>query len=93
MALDREQVMAALATVDDPELDRDLVSLNMIKGVGVNGNDVHVQVELTTPACPLKDVIRRDVQAALQKIGAERVEIEFSARPRRPHPRRTSCRR
>lgn len=56
----KESVMDALRNVYDPDLKRDLVSLNMIKDVKINGNDVTVTVELTTPACPLKDKIKQD---------------------------------
>jgi ATP-binding protein involved in chromosome partitioning len=77
-----EQVMQALSRVQDPELGRDLVSLKMIKDVRIEGSRVHVHVELTTPACPLKDKIERDVQAAVRAAGAEVVEVEFSANTR-----------
>ena len=70
MALQREQVMAALRTVNDPELFKDIVTLNLVKDVRIDGNQVGVHVELTTPACPLKDVIQRDIENALRKIGA-----------------------
>ena len=61
MQLDREQVLAALRTVKDPELFKDIVTLNMVKDVRVDGGRVDVTVELTTPACPLKDVIEREM--------------------------------
>ena len=84
MPLDREQVMAALKTVQDPELFKDLVTLNMIKDVKIDGSRVDVRVELTTPACPLKDVIQKDVVNALRKIGAETVNVEFTANTKGP---------
>ena len=82
MALDRENVMAALRTVRDPELYKDIVTLNMVKDVRVDGRHVHVHVELTTPACPLKDRIKADVEAALRRAGASGVEVELSANTR-----------
>src|SRR5687768_5257799 len=81
-ALNREQVMAALRTVQDPELFKDIVTLNMVKDVRVDGSQVFVHVELTTPACPLKDKIKTDVEAAVRRAGAETVEVEFSANTR-----------
>ena len=84
MALTREQVMAALRTVQDPELFKDIVTLNMVKEVRVDGSSVDVTVELTTPACPLKDVIERDVTAALKRIGAENVKLNLTANTRGP---------
>jgi ATP-binding protein involved in chromosome partitioning len=83
MPLSRDQVLAALKTVQDPELFKDIVTLNMVKDVRVDaGDSVFVHVELTTPACPLKDVIQRDVESALQKAGASMVRVEFSANTR-----------
>jgi ATP-binding protein involved in chromosome partitioning len=84
MSLDKEQVLAALRTVIDPELFRDIVTLGMVKEVRVDGQDVDVTVELTTPACPLKDVIEKDVTAALRKIGADQVRLNLTANTRGP---------
>src|SRR5437762_1727100 len=84
MALDRESVLTALRTVKDPELFKDIVTLNMVKDVKVDGSTVFVHVELTTPACPLKETIKRDVEAAVKNIGAQRVHIELSANTRGP---------
>ncbi len=82
-AITREAVLEQLRTVNDPELHRDLVTLNMIKEVGIDGGRVHVHVELTTPACPLKDQIGRDVQTAVRRIpGVTAVELEWSAQVR-----------
>jgi ATP-binding protein involved in chromosome partitioning len=82
MALDSERALAALKKVMDPELRRDLVSLGMIKDLRVEGDTVKLQVELTTPACPLKDQIGRDVEAALKAAGAARVELTYGAQVR-----------
>jgi len=85
----QEQVLERLRTVLDPELHRDLVSLGMIKSVKVDGPRVGVHVELTTPACPLKDQIRGDVEQAVLAIpGVQQVDLEWSARVRGgPEPR------
>jgi ATP-binding protein involved in chromosome partitioning len=82
MALDKEQVLSVLRTVKDPELFKDIVTLGMVKDVRVDGHDVGVTVELTTPACPLKDVIERDVTVALRRIGAEKVTVQLTANTR-----------
>src|SRR3954467_5532283 len=84
MPLTRDQVLSALRTVQDPELFKDIVTLGMVKQVEVTGNNVRLTVELTTPACPLKETIKRDVENALRKIGAERVELELTANTRGP---------
>jgi len=80
----RDEVTERLRAVLDPEIGRDIVSLNMVKQVAVCDGHVRVQVELTTPACPLKDRIRADVEAALTDLeGVKRVEVDFSAQVRR----------
>ncbi len=81
--LTRERVLEALGTVNDPELHRDLVSLNMVREVVVEGGAVQIHIALTTPACPLKDQISREVEQAVREIGGvSSVEIEFSAEVR-----------
>lgn len=80
----KEEIIDVLRQVNDPELHKDLVSLNMIKNVAVCDGNVRVAVELTTPACPLKDRVREDVAAAVRKLpGVANVEVEFSAQVRR----------
>ncbi|MHC4820769.1 MAG: iron-sulfur cluster assembly protein, partial [Planctomycetota bacterium] len=74
------RVREALATVNDPELHRDLVSLGMIKEVAFDGGRVTIGVELTTPACPLKETIEKDVTAAVGAVdGIDEVAVTFSA--------------
>lgn len=82
MNITLEAAMAALRKVNDPELHRDLVTLGMVKDVKVEGETVSLQVELTTPACPLRDTIARDVEAALKAAGAAKVELRFGAKVR-----------
>lgn len=82
MPLDTAAALEALKKVKDPELHRDLVSLGMIKDLVVDGDAVRLKVELTTPACPLKETIGRDVKAALEGAGARRVEIAWGAQVR-----------
>ena len=91
MALDREKVLAALRTVQDPELFKDIVTLNMVKDVRVDGPVVHVTVELTTPACPLKEKIEKDVRNALLNAGAEDVRLTITANTRGPAGPSTPC--
>lgn len=84
MTLTNDQIVAALRTVQDPELFKDIVTLGMVKHIEVSGSDVKVRVELTTPGCPLKEVIERNVTAALKNAGAERVQVELTANVRGP---------
>ncbi len=82
MTITKEQVMAALSTVMDPELHKDLVTLNMIKDVTItNSVDLSVTVELTTPACPLSAEIEADVNKALKAIeGVGVVSVKMTAK-------------
>jgi len=84
MALTKEAVIQALRGVKDPELFKDIVTLNMVKDVRVDGNHVTVNVELTTPACPMKETIRRDVEAAVRGAGAQTVTVDLTANTRGP---------
>ncbi|MDX1420705.1 MAG: Mrp/NBP35 family ATP-binding protein [Rubricoccaceae bacterium] len=67
MALTRDAVLAALSTVEEPDLGRDLVSLDMVRDLDVDGTAVTFTVVLTTPACPLKDLIRNRCVAAIHR--------------------------
>jgi len=80
-----QQVLAALSQVQEPELGGDLVSRRMVKDVKINGGAVSFTIELTTPACPLKDQIHAEAEAAVRALpGVEEVGIEFTANTRRP---------
>jgi ATP-binding protein involved in chromosome partitioning len=80
-------VMEALRQVQEPELGGDLVTRNMVRDLVVDGAKVAFQIELTTPACPLKDEIETRVHAALDPIGVESVELTWGAAVRRAAPR------
>lgn len=54
-----EAVLKALSNVDDPDLGKDLVTLNMVKDIKIDGKRVEFTVELTTPACPMKEMIKK----------------------------------
>jgi len=80
MAITREQVLEQLKTVHDPELHKDLVTLDMIKNIAICEDTVRITVELTTPACPLKQQIEKDVSAAVSQIeGVNTVHVDFTA--------------
>lgn len=81
MNITTEQVFAALSTVPEPDLKKDLVTLNMIKDVKIDGLNIFFTVILTTPACPLKEVIRNSCIAAIHRdIDANaKVTIEMIA--------------
>jgi ATP-binding protein involved in chromosome partitioning len=64
--LSNESVLHALSHVEEPDLKKDLVSLGMIRNLEVEGNTIRFTVRLTTPACPLKEVIRERCMKALE---------------------------
>lgn len=85
--LSEEIILKALSTVQEPELGGDLVSRRMIKNIQIDGDAVRFTVELTTPACPLKDEIEQECLAAIEKIAGvapNNVSVDFDAavRPR-----------
>lgn len=63
-----ELVLAALSKVDEPELHRDLVSLNMIRNIKIEDGKVSFEIVLTTPACPLKAKIEKEARFAVAAI-------------------------
>ena len=84
--LTEDAVLKALATVQEPELGGDLVSRKMVRDLTIEGARVALTIELTTPACPLKDEIQARVEAALRPIGAEEIEVAWGATVRRATP-------
>jgi len=82
-----DRVMEALETVQDPELHASIVRLGMVKNVSVEGSRVALTIELTTPACPLKDRIGADIEAALAPLGIGDVAITWGADVRASEPR------
>ncbi len=77
----KENVLNALKFVDDPDLKQDLVSLGMVKEIIVNGNQVDVTIELTTPVCPLKGKIEGDCKRAINEMvsATAEINIEFTS--------------
>ncbi|MEQ6165868.1 Mrp/NBP35 family ATP-binding protein [Ekhidna sp. MALMAid0563] len=67
MELTKENLLKALSEVIDPDLKKDLVSLGMIQNVHIDGNKAAFDVVLTTPACPLKEVIKKDCEEKIKK--------------------------
>jgi ATP-binding protein involved in chromosome partitioning len=75
-----QSVMAALSQVQEPELHKDLVSLNMIRDLKVEGEKVSFTIMLTTPACPLKSRIERESREAVMSVpGVSEVEIKLDS--------------
>ncbi|MEN8171650.1 MAG: Mrp/NBP35 family ATP-binding protein [Chloroflexota bacterium] len=75
-----DAVLAALGTVDDPDLKKDLVSLKMIHDLKIDGGAVSFTIMLTTPACPMKDTMKNDSIAAVMAVpGVESVDVKLDA--------------
>ena len=66
MPLTEEAVLQALTAIRDPDLNRDIVSLKFIKNLRIDGGRVAFSIELTTPACPVKDQMRDQARDAGQ---------------------------
>ena len=84
--LSEAAIYDALRTVQEPELGRDIVTLNMVKDVVITDSSVALKIELTTPACPLKDEIERNINAVLGGLGASEVTVTWGAMVRRAQP-------
>ena len=63
-----DDVLKALSNVQEPDLGKDLVTLNMIRDIKIDGNNVSFTVVLTTPACPLKDHIKNACINAIKLV-------------------------
>ncbi|MFL7813640.1 MAG: Mrp/NBP35 family ATP-binding protein [Anaerolineales bacterium] len=80
-SLTREVVLEALGKVQDPEINKDLVSLGMIEDLEVEGGKVSFTLNLTTPACPLRDEIRNRALGAVEALdGVSEVDIKMGAK-------------
>lgn len=81
--LTEDQIIEAVRPVQDPDLQRSLVDLKMVKDIRIDGSIVSIGVELTTPACPLRGKIEGDVREAIMTLpGVQDVTINFSSRVR-----------
>ncbi|MGA9380570.1 MAG: iron-sulfur cluster carrier protein ApbC [Phormidium sp.] len=78
--LDVSTILEVLRPVEDPELRKSLVELNMIRNVKVDAGNVSFTLVLTTPACPLREFIVEDCQKAVKKLpGVTDVKVEVTA--------------
>src|ERR1700730_17101426 len=83
MHVDQAPVLDALKIVKDPDLHRDIVSLGFIKDLKIEDGRVAFTIELTTPACPVKDQMRDQARAAVTQLpGVTAVDVQMSARVR-----------
>lgn len=73
----QEQILKALSRVEDPDLKKDLVTLNMIQNLKISDKHVQFDVVLTTPACPLKELIHNNCVKAIKEDLGEDIEVEI----------------
>jgi ATP-binding protein involved in chromosome partitioning len=74
----KEQVLQALSNVQEPDLGKDLVTLNMIQNLEINGNDVSFTIVLTTPACPMKDMMGNASRNAIHLLVNKEANVQVN---------------
>lgn len=80
MTITKEAVLAALSKVQEPELHQDLVTLNMIRNLEIAGDNVSFTVMLTTPACPLRGRIDKEVREAVMTVaGVKTIDVKMDS--------------
>jgi ATP-binding protein involved in chromosome partitioning len=85
VSVTREQVVDVLRTIQDPDLHKDIVTLGFVKDVTVDGETVDFTIELTTPACPVKDEMKAEAErkvAALPGVRTARAKMTADVRAR-----------
>lgn len=76
----KDQILEALATVEDPEINKPITELGMVEDIAIEGSRVGVKIKLTIPGCPLKDKITNDVTEAVMRLdGVEDVQVAFGS--------------
>lgn len=81
MSLTSERVLDALRQVQDPDLKRDIVTLGFVKNLSIDGPNVRFDVELTTPACPVKDQLKAECEEFVRAVpGVDTVTVNMTAR-------------
>lgn len=78
MIITQEQVLQALGNVEEPDLKKDLVTLNMIQDIKIDGNKLSFSVILTTPACPLKGLIENACRNAISHFISKDIEVSIN---------------
>ena len=79
----QEEILAALSQIKDPDLGQDIVTLGFVKDLRIDGGNVSFAIELTTPACPVRDQMKEDAHRAVRPLpGVERVEVRMGSKVR-----------
>ena len=85
-----QDVLNALRTVKDPDLQRDIVSLGFVKDLEVGDNRVAFTIQLTTPACPVKDMLSTQAREAVQALGVANVDVRLTSQVPSAHATKAS---
>ncbi|HOQ89909.1 MAG TPA: P-loop NTPase [Candidatus Hydrogenedentes bacterium] len=79
--ISREKILETLSAIIDPDFGKDIVSLGFIKDIQIDGEDVKVTIELTTPACPVRDRFREQAEKLLRDLeGIRNVQVHMTAK-------------
>lgn len=73
-----EAILQALSNVQEPDLGKDLVTLNMVKDIAIDGNQVSFTIVLTTPACPMKDMMQRASENAIKLLVNKEADVRVN---------------
>ncbi len=89
--LTEKKILDALSSIIDPDLNKDIVSLGFIKNLKIDNAHVSFDIELTTPACPIKDKFKTDAQNCVKAVaGVQSVEVTMTAIKKKLNDSRTS---
>ena len=79
----QEKILGALAQIKDPDLGRDIVALGFVKDLQISGENVSFTIELTTPACPVREQMRENAHRAVLSLpGVKNVEVQMTSQVR-----------
>jgi ATP-binding protein involved in chromosome partitioning len=78
-SLTEEAVRSALSRIEDPDLRRDIVSLGFVRNIQIDDKNVSVEIQLTTPACPVKDQMKSAAEGYIRQLGAENVQVNMTS--------------
>ena len=82
MQLNEQTIMTALQAVQDPDLHKNIVELNFVQNLKIDGDKVSFDLKLTTPACPIRDKFKDQCITIVKSLGASSVEVTFTAQGR-----------
>ena len=74
----KQQILKALSNVDDPDLKKDIVTLGMVENLVIDGNEVSFDLVLTTPACPMKDVLHNACKTAIAHLVDSKLVVDIN---------------